>query len=62
MIPDGKETVIKIIKKAGQDLIDNAEDVANNIKNVAEIILKVNIIAGEHATWEVTKKVNIIEE
>lgn len=62
MIPNGKENVIKIIKKAGQDLIDNAEDVANNIKNVGEIILKVNIIAGKNATWEVTKKVNIIEE
>ncbi len=50
-----KETCIQAIKSIGQDLIDKAEEISNDIEGVASITIHANITPLEIANFDVTK-------
>lgn len=50
-----KETCIQAIKSIGKELINRAEDVANDIEDVASITIYANITPLEIVNFDVTK-------
>lgn len=48
---NAKEAIIAI----GQSLIERAEDITSDLKNVHSITIYANIVAGEVVTFDVTK-------
>lgn len=50
-----KETCIQAIKSIGQDLIDKAEEISNDIEGVASITIYANITPLETVNFDVTK-------
>lgn len=53
---NSKENCIQAIKEIGQELIDKAEDIANDVKNVTSIKIEANITADEIVVVNVTKQ------
>lgn len=54
MVKD-KETCIQAIKNIGQDLIDRAEDITNDIEGVQSISIYANITPLEIVNFDITK-------
>lgn len=51
--------VAKCIKSIGQDLINRADDISNDLKNVMSITIHSTICGGEVVNYDVTKNYNI---
>lgn len=47
--------VAKCIKAIGQDLINRADDISNDLENVSSITIYSKIAAGEIVNYDVTK-------
>lgn len=47
--------VAKCIKSIGQDLINRADDISNDLENVSSITIYSKIAAGEIVNYDVTK-------
>lgn len=47
--------VAKCIKAIGQDLIDRADDISNDVKNVVSITIYSKIVGEEIMNYDVTK-------
>ncbi len=50
-----KETCIQAIKEIGQELINRAEDISNDVEGVQSINIQVSIIPNEIVNVNVTK-------
>lgn len=53
---NSKESCIQAIKSIGQELIEKAEDIANDVKNVTSIKIDANITADEIVVVNITKQ------
>ena len=51
----GKENAIKSIKAIGQNLIERAEEICNDLDNVRNITIYANLTPGEICSFDVTK-------
>ncbi len=55
MIITSKENCIEAIKSIGQNLIDRAEDICNDLHRVSNITIYANITPSEIVNFDVTK-------
>lgn len=53
--------VAKCIKAIGQDLIDRADDISNDVKNVVSITIYSKIVGEEIMNYDVTKNYYVKE-
>lgn len=51
----GKENTIKSIKAIGQNLIERAEEICNDLDNVKSITIYANLTPSEICNFDVTK-------
>ena len=51
----GKENTIKSIKAIGQNLIERAEEICNDLDNVKSITIYANLTPNEICNFDVTK-------
>lgn len=62
MIITSKENCIEAIKSIGQNLIDRAEDICNDLHRVSNITIYANITPSEIVNFDVTKNYIVNEE
>ena len=52
---EGKENTIKAIKGIGQNLIERAEEICNDLDNVKSITIYANLTPSEICNFDITK-------
>lgn len=59
MLINDKKTCIQAIKALGEDLINRAEDICNDLKRVASITIYANIGPEKVVNFDVTKNYDV---
>ncbi len=52
----GYENCNKALKAIGQNIIDRSDDITNDLEKVEKIIVHAELVPGEQASFNITKK------